>query len=314
MDSVADWPYERRLQQALTRTLPKLAPEAREQLSAVITPEALATVAAVLVAWGISHAFGVGEAIDIVIAAVGVLSIGMSVFSGLDYLYDFFSKSYNARTEADLDRSADDLAKAIGILGVQAVLACLFRGRPQTKRLPSKSIPPPRNPGLRYRSTVTYERLSPGVLGSTDRWGNVKVSTLGTADQQAIALIHEGVHSWLTPKLYYLREFRISNLQGSYFKSSLWRYIEEGLAQTIALGRVKGLSASFVGLRFPVQNGYVFLTKAGGYNKAMLGNGVFQEGAGLIASGMMSGITLQLWFKPGIPDRHSGSVGASDAR
>lgn len=112
----------------------------------------------------------------------------------------------------------------------------------------------------------------------------------------------------------YLREFRISNLQGSYFKSSLWRYIEEGLAQTIALGRVKGLSASFVGLRFPVQNGYVFLTKAGGYNKAMLGNGVFQEGAGLIASGMMSGITLQLWFKPGIPDRHSGSVGASDAR
>ena len=37
--------------------------------------------------------------------------------------------------------------------------------------------------------------------------------------------------------------------------------------------------------------------RGGGYSSAMLGLGIIPEGAGLIDSGMASGIAFQLWFK-----------------
>ena len=103
MANVAVLSFEQRLGETLTRTLPKLGPETRAQLAAIITPESLAIIATVLVAWVVSHAFGVGEAIDIILLATGVLAIGMAVFSGLDHLYKFASGTYAARTDRDLD-------------------------------------------------------------------------------------------------------------------------------------------------------------------------------------------------------------------
>ena len=149
MAEVASWPFEKRLEETFTRCLPKLGPEARTQLAALITPEAIVIIAGVLIAWVVSHAFGVGEIIDIIILAVGVVSIGLAIFTGLDHLYDFAVGTYQARTEKDLDAAADHLAKAIGILGIQAVLAVLFRGAkmPQTvrgSRPPAGPPPPPR--------------------------------------------------------------------------------------------------------------------------------------------------------------------------
>jgi hypothetical protein len=52
--------FEGRLGATFTRTLPRLGPEVREQLSAIITPASLAIIAGVLVACIVSHAFGVG--------------------------------------------------------------------------------------------------------------------------------------------------------------------------------------------------------------------------------------------------------------
>ena len=87
--AIASWSFEQRLEASFKRTLPKLGPEIRDQLAAMITPQSLGIIASVLVAWIVSHAFGVGEAIDIVIAGVGALAIGLAVFSALDHLYDF---------------------------------------------------------------------------------------------------------------------------------------------------------------------------------------------------------------------------------
>jgi len=302
MAVVASWSFEKRLEETFIRTLPKVGPEARAQLQAVINPTSLAIIAGVLIAWLVSHAFGIGEIIDIIILVIGAASIGFAVFTGLDYLYDFAVGVYRAKTLRDLDKAADDLAKAIGILGIQAVLAILFRGAksPRTGyggRL-NLGPPPPKTPGIRYKPTVLQDSNLAAGEGSTSFWGNIKVSTQGSANDRAVVLIHERVHQFLAPKLYILREYRASNRASSYMRSSLWRYIEEALAETVAQVGVNGFREFFTGIRFPVQNGYMFLTKGGGYSPHFSGSGAIIEAAGLLYNGMVSGILFELRFQP----------------
>lgn len=297
MSTIAELDFADKLGEVIKRTMPKVGPDVSEQLRQLTSRTSLTIMAGVIVAWIASHGIGVGEAIDIIVGLLGVLSIGLAIFSGLDELYEFAVGTYHARTERDLDAAADHFAKAIAILGITAVLAMLFRGRPRTRGRPVDPATAPTNVGRTYRPTTTREPLPRGVLGTTDKWGNIRISTLGTAQQQEIALLHEAVHRFLTPKFLLLRNFRVANREGSYFGSSLWRYLEEALAQTIALvGRV-GWARTFEGLGFPVKNGYVFLVRSGGYSLGMGGKGLFVEGAGLIASGEIAGASYQLWFK-----------------
>jgi hypothetical protein len=303
MDIVGAWPFEKRLEETFRRTVPKLGPEAGAQLSALINPAALAIIAGVLIAWVVSHAFGVGEVVDVIILAVGVVSIGFAVFSGLDHLYDFAVGAYQAKTSQDIDRAADNLAKAIAILGIQAVLAVLFRGAriPQTGKGGRINLgpPPPRTPGLRYRPTVRQDPTLAAGNGSTSFWGNITVSTRGSATDRALVLLHEKVHQFLMPKLYFLREYRASTRASSYMRSSLWRYIEEALAETIAQVGVNGIRNFFVGVKFPVGSGYMYLTRGGGYSAHFGGAGAIPEGAALLYNGVVTGIAFDLWFEPG---------------
>jgi hypothetical protein len=296
-ENVAAWPFEKRLESTFTRALPKLGPEAREQIAALINPTSLAIIAGVLVAWVVSHAFGVGEVIDIILLVVGALSVGFAVFTGIDHLYDFASGAYNATSEADLERAADHLAKAISILGIQAVLAVLFRGRPNVRaggRTPIRGAP--RNPGIRYRPTVRADpRLGAGN-GSTSMWGDIVVSTRGSATDRALVLLHEKVHQFLSPKLYLLRDFRMGGRWDSYTRSSLYRFVEEALAETIAQVGVNGMRNFFVGVRFPVGAKYVYLTRGGGYSPLFAGKGIVPEGAALLSQGVVSGFAYSLWM------------------
>jgi hypothetical protein len=52
----------------------------------------------------------------------------------VDELLSFATLAINAQTEGDLDQAASHLANAVAILGIQAVLAVLFRGAPKTWR------------------------------------------------------------------------------------------------------------------------------------------------------------------------------------
>lgn len=247
------WSFENKLEQVLKLTLPKLGPEAQYALGAIITPESLKTIAAVLVAWVLSHVFGIGEAIDIILAVVGLAAIGLSVFSGLDHLYEFAGRTYKANTEQELDIAAEHLAKAIAILGITAVLAVLFRGRPTTGRGGKINVgpPPPRTPGVRYKPTITRTASKAAGEGATSFWGDITISTLGSANDQKIVLLHERVHQFLAPKLYPLRSFRVENRAGSYFRSSLWRYLEEALAETVGqVGRAE-YEVFLLGYAFP---------------------------------------------------------------
>jgi hypothetical protein len=302
---VASWSFERRLEETFTRTLPKLGPEARAQLQAVINPTSLAIISGVLVAWVVSHAVGIGEIIDIIILALGITAIGFAVFTGLDYLYDFATGVYRAKTIHDIDKAADDLAKAIGILGIQVVLAILFRGAKSPRTGKGGRIPrellgalPPKTPGIRYKPTVEENPKLPVGEGRTSLWGDISISTHSSADDRAVILLHERVHQFLAPKLYVLREYRVSNRASSYLRSSLYRYIEEALAETIAQVGVYGIRQFLTGIRFPVKSGYMFLTQGGGFNRRFAGSGAITEAAGLLFNGMVSGIAFELRFQP----------------
>ena len=291
--------FTQRLGEVLQRTQPKLGPGAREQLAAIINPQALAIVAAVLLGWLVSHAFGVGEAVDIILGVFGVFSIGMAVFSGLDEFYEFASGTYRARSEPDLEAAAGHLARAIAILGIETVLALLFKGRPKGGRV-NVGPEPPRTPGWRYKpATDMYANLPRGVRGRTNAWGDIKITNAATAMDRDVALLHEKVHRFLTAKFYPLRRFRIENRFGSYFNTSLYRYFEEALAQTIAMVGRAGFMRVFEGIGFPVKNGYVYLLRGGGYGAVMKGRGLLPEAAGLLAAGIVQGFAYELWFAPG---------------
>ncbi|WLI75610.1 hypothetical protein Q5705_13525 [Kosakonia sp. H02] len=72
------------------------------------------------------------------------------------------------------------------------------------------------------------------------------------------AIYHEKVHQFIAPKFYLLREARVALRSGGYTKSYILRYLEEALAETIALLRANGVSPRYVlqGFRFPLGNAY----------------------------------------------------------
>jgi hypothetical protein len=110
--------------------------------------------------------------------------------------------------------------------------------------------------------------MGPGE-GATDKYGNVRYSTAGTQAEQDLALYHEQVHSFLSPKLKVLREFRADLRMAAYHKSEIMRYLEEAIAETVAQFKVNGIGAAFEGLKFPIANGYV--TIGGMATEAALG-------------------------------------------
>lgn len=290
-----------RLGTVLAKAGQKLPADARASLAALVSPENLAIMAAVLVAWVVGHAFGVGELIDIVIGVVGIFSVGMAVFSGLDELFAFARATYGAETDKDIDVAADHLARAIAILGITAVLALLFKGRPQAGREIVHTPAPPIEAGLRYKPKTTIEpSFGPGE-GQTNAWGDIELASQGSLKDKKLAMFHEQVHQILTPKFYKLRRFRVERKEGSYWNSSLYRYIEEALAETVAQVGVNGLSTFFVGLRFPLENEYVYILRGGGYSTKMAGKGLLPEGAGLFAAGTLQGFAYQVFIKAGRP-------------
>lgn len=156
-----------------------------------------------------------------------------------------------------------------------------------------------RSPGFRYKPGITKDPSRPAGTGATSFWGDIVISTKGSAQDQALVLLHERVHQALAPRFYLLRDYRVSNRAGSYVRSSLWRYIEEAMAETVAQVGVRGVTEFLEGVRFPVANGYVYLTRTGGYNPQLAGSGVFPEAAALLHQGVVAGIALEVKYQAG---------------
>jgi hypothetical protein len=276
---VSEMSAEEKLGEVIKRAALLLPANIGKELLALLDPTTLAIVAAVVVAWAVSHFFGIGEIADVIMLIVGVVSLGPIAWKAGEHLISFANYTINGKTDKDLSEAAKHLSEAIALIGVQVVMALLLKKAPKVFNEPRigmgnkeivtpftfKEFPkaPTTKGSLFYKPKVERTtRLTEG-FGETNIWGNSKYSMLGTLESQRLARIHEQVHSTLTPKLQIFREVRCFIRINGYFKSYLLRYLEEALAETIARVTVNGFREVFTGITFPVKNGYVSIAKMG---------------------------------------------------
>lgn len=279
--NVSSMDSQARLKTTITKAAALLPYDVGQQLLALVTPQALATMAGVIVLWAGSHFFGIDELADVILLVVGWVAIGGVAVEAGKKLYDFAVKTNNAKVESDLDTAAQDLADAITLIGVNTVLALLLRKKPgdtfkTTKggvRVPrysgeiAKKMNLPRNtsPGWRYRPKVVFTKRNEVRQGATNIAGDIRVgrnyypNTMSAAqakEEMLVTLYHEQVHQFIAPKFYLFRELRAFMRQSGYLRSYLLRYLEEALAETIGQMRARGMSTEYLiqGLKFPIVN------------------------------------------------------------
>ena len=144
---VWEWPLTDKFTEVLRRTGPKLPGSMQREFGALLSPASLEILAGTLVVWAGSHAFGVGEVVDIVLLAGGVLCLGLAVFDVAGELGDFLVVTSTATDEKDLDEAASHLAVAIAILGVAAFIALLAKvARVRSGRGGGSEAPPELEP------------------------------------------------------------------------------------------------------------------------------------------------------------------------
>lgn len=264
----------------VTKILPA---EMGQQLMAMLTPQTLAIMAGVIVLWSGAHFMGIGEIADLILLIVGWAAVGGVAIEAAKKLYDFAIKTYEAKTDRELDEAADDLAQAIALLGVNTVMAILLKKNPKDTfrtsyrnvQMPTysntikRAMNAPRNssPGWRYRPKIRFtDRLEAG-RGSTNLWGDIVIgrrfdpshrSAQEATKDMLTAFYHEKVHSFIAPRFYLLRELRAFTRQSALNKSYLLRYLEEAFAETIGLMRSRGMSSRYIvdGFKFPLATNY----------------------------------------------------------
>lgn len=283
---------EQRLKLVMQKTAALLPSEVGQQLLAILGPGSLATIALTLFIWAGSHFFGAGELADLVLLSVGYAALGGVALQAGQQLFQVIEKILNGKTQADLDEAAHQLAKAISLIGVQAVLAVLLRQKPSDIfKQPFRSPLPayrtaypkalPRVGPVRYHPTTVFTRSLDANRGATNIVGDIRVGrkfypeTPNPTDLVRETLFHEKVHQFLIPKLYLFREVRIYVAQSAYRRSFILRYLEESLAETIALLRVHGFDPRKLqqGFRFAVDENYQLSFQALGHeaNGLLLG-------------------------------------------
>jgi hypothetical protein len=251
----------------MRRSLPLLPANARGAVEAMLSPGSIALIAGTLVVWAGSHFFGVGEVVDVILLAVGVVALGFSVFEGASELYDFATGAVNARTEADLNVAAQHFARAVVVLGISTIQAILLRGqgraiaargRPQILGRINVGEPPSPGGGLRLTRPAS---IAGGSLGDADAYGVIRIARNQSISEQRITLMHELVHRYFSPRFGPFRRLRAELKMSGYARSALLRYLEEAMAEGYAQLRVNGLADAIQALRFPLDGGYVTVSQ-----------------------------------------------------
>ena len=126
-ETVVDWPLSRRFEEVLRLSPNHMVPELAVQFRALLAPENLGIIAGTLAVWAVAHAFGAGEAVDAVLLALGVIFIGVGVFTAGEDIGECLMITLHAEKPQDLDKAADYLAQAIAILGVVAFFSLVAK-------------------------------------------------------------------------------------------------------------------------------------------------------------------------------------------
>jgi len=271
--AVSAWSASDKVKEAILRSKKYMPGTLAAQLDALISVENLALMTGTVVIWAGSHFFGVGEVVDVGLLLLGAFFIGWSIEGVVKDLISFGTTAVRAQSESELDAAGKAFASALITAGVTVVMALLLRRSAKqlqvTRGATISDVVRPRAPGLAkvepdtqaakmWRTpTMSGDPSLPAGEGETWWFGDGSYSTAGTAEEQELARIHEMVHSFLRPRFKYLRLFRARLNASAYSRSAILKYLEEGLAETIAQLSVRGIAGLVTGIRFPIRNGYI---------------------------------------------------------
>jgi hypothetical protein len=127
VDDVAKWDTSSKIREALRLTTPKLPKEMQRQFADMLSPLNIGITVGVLGAWAASHAFGVGEIVDVLLFIVGLGLVGTAVFQCAKDLVRFVEIVRMAHHRSELDEASFYLARVIGVLGVTVFMAFLTK-------------------------------------------------------------------------------------------------------------------------------------------------------------------------------------------
>jgi hypothetical protein len=272
---VSGWSTIDRVGSAIRRSFSRMPGETAAKLASLVEPSALAMLAGTLLLWAGAHLVGIGEAIDLLMVVTGFIFVGWDAIKAVKHLVEFARRSVNAETETDLDAAGEHLAQAVAIIGVDVVLAFLTRRAVKAWK-------------GRYKPSTTGDpNMAPGD-GRTTPDGDITYSTAGSKADQQLALYHEQVHQFLTPKLQAFRKFRVEVGMSGYTKSQLLQWLEESLAEAYAQLRVNGVKGLPSAFTFTIDNPHYSVTVSG----------VVIEAAIYVGTIVVGGITLYVYLTP----------------
>ena len=115
-----------KLVEAVNRAAKELPAAVAEDLKAILSPTAIASMAVIFAAYAASHAAGIGFIADVSFILAGSVFLGWQIF---DVVKDIigFSQAINATTEEELDKAGKHLADAISTVGVDIVIGLLTK-------------------------------------------------------------------------------------------------------------------------------------------------------------------------------------------
>ena len=289
--SAAQLPLSARLEIVLRKAATLLPGDVGSRLLSLISPTSLAVMAGVVIVWAGSHFVGVGEIADVILLAAGWIMVGGAALTGGRKLLDFAVTTQSAKTTADLDRAAKDLADAITILGVDVVLGLLLKGKPTgTFKNVHGKMPgygefaramPKAGPMRIYEAKLVFSRSKFAGQGGT-RPDNV--ATVGrdffpgakplpdVIRSVRQTVYHERVHQRLTQAFSLLGQPGLYLKMGAYKRSYILRYIEEAAAEAYAFSRTGGPQAGeLTAIQFPLNGNYgITVAKMGQEAKGVL--------------------------------------------
>jgi hypothetical protein len=141
----------------VVKRLSKFLPAAAAaEIEGLFSTGTMAMLIGTLVLWAGAHYIGVGEAIDVLLVAVGFAFLGLQIFDVAKYLVKCILQTIGAKTEADLDAAAELLAKVIAIIGITALLTLVTKtvGK-KFSRSPAKNVAAEENAAVTAAKTKT---------------------------------------------------------------------------------------------------------------------------------------------------------------
>jgi hypothetical protein len=137
--TVASWTLEEKFTEVLDRTASKLPGSIQGEFRALLSAANGAVIAGTLAVWALSHAVGIGEAVDIVLLVGGLAMLGFAVFDVAHDLADCLRLTVSAVDETGLEDAASHLAKAIAVIGVSVFVALVLKAAGRAKGLGKKA-------------------------------------------------------------------------------------------------------------------------------------------------------------------------------